>query len=233
MPELPLPTGETWIGGGDLPVSEPNDVLKEFPSTHRRPKTAPVRDAFVEGFTEGFKEYQNQAAYAAAQTDPMRATGIYLASFAEEHTVVPRVGESEESVRSRLFRAPQIISYIAIVDGVNEIIAPYTFSKATLAELELDGWFIHDGTNSEGGEPVWDSFVGAPPEYPDRHPLPLINPNPQLSVPGAVPSRGYPRSFVLYVPELFIANADAIYSQIIGFVESVKGQGISWSMVIG
>ncbi len=223
MPELPLPIDETWIGGGDLPVSEPKDVLKEFPSTHRRPETAPVRDAFVEGFTEGFKEYQNDAAYAAAQSDPMRATGDYLKSFSEEHSVVARPGESEESVRLRLFRAPAIVSYGAILDGVNEILATATINRAKLVELELDGLFVHNGTSA------WDSFIGAEPDYPDRY----YAEQPDLQPPGAVPSRGYPRSFVLYVPTVPGTGADAVYAQIVGFVEAAKGQGVSWSMVVG
>ncbi len=223
MPDLPLPVGETWIGGGDLPVSDSTDVLKEFSTTHRRPEKAPVRDAFAEGYTEGFLEYQNAAAYAAAQSDPMRATGEYLKSFAEEHQVVPRPDESEESVRLRLFRAPQIVTPEAILEGVREILDGYDPSKVTMSELELDGWFVHDGDGT------WDSFVGDDPDYPDRYyeDLPYRRPG------GAVPSDGYPRAFVLHIPNLTGPNASALYEQIIGFVESVKGQGISWSLIVG
>lgn len=223
MPLLPLPPGDTPLNGGDLPVSESSEVLKEFSSIHRRPETAPVRDALVDGFTEGFLEYQRASSYAAAQSNPMLATGEYLLSFADEREVVPGVDESEESIRNRLFQAPSIVTPDAIVDGINAILAPYTSETATWCELELDGVFVHDGTS------VWDSFVGTDPNYPDRYYADQTD----LTPSGYVPSSGYPRSFVIRIPELVALTADETYRQIIGFVESIKGQGISWTLTVG
>lgn len=217
MPLLPLPSGGANIAGGELPVSDAEDVIKAFPATHRRPEVAPVRDAFAEGFADGFIFYQDAAAYAAAQVDPMRATGDYLRSFCDEHQIVPAPGEAEESLRDRMFQAPSIVTANALRLGINAIIGP----GASVSELELDGLFIHNGTSA------WDSFIGADPEYPDRYyaDLPYRRPGG-----AAIPSRGYPRSFFVHIPAGF---SDDVYARVVAFVQSVKGQGISWSLVSG
>ncbi len=262
MPLPPLPVGPTDIDGGDLPVSDASDVLTEFSRPHRNADVAPVRDAFASAFAEGFKEYQNVAAYAADQTNPLLATGDYLASFAEERQIVPRPGESNEDLRARLFETPDIVTPDVIVAGVNEILAPYSTIGCHLSELELDGWFVHDGTAG------WDAFIGTEPNYPDRY----YDDVPSLLPGGCVPSWGYPRSFLLRIPPLetsdelstyildgaagtFVGDgsdtsgsessgavamsvygtanlADEIYSSIVGFVERIKGQGISWGLIV-
>jgi hypothetical protein len=199
MPTLPLPLGTAVLHGGDVPVSDEADVAAEFPRPHRTPTAAPVRDAFTGGWTAGFLEYQNIAARAAAQSDPLRATGDYLKSFAEEHSVIPGADESEESVRSRLFSAPDIVTPDAIVRGVDALLAPYTTKTCRFSELELDGFFVHDGTAE------WDSFVGTDPDYPDRY----YDDLPHRLPGGAVPSSGYLRSFLLRIPALE-DNDDAV-----------------------
>lgn len=254
MPILALPGGDTGLAGGDLPVATEEDVLAEFPVPIKRIAVAPVRDTFVSGWTAGFLTYQVISESAAAQTDPMRATGEYLRSFAEEHSVIPLTGESEESVRSRIYAAPQIVTPDAIVAGIQSIISPHSDGVVHLSELELDGWFVH------AGDAVWDSFVGADPDYPDRY----YTETPYLLPGGAVPSHGYPRSLLIRIPSLdandetitYILDSDAgvfaldvddenamyvfadpqlaedLYRAVIAYVESVKGQGISWALVI-
>jgi hypothetical protein len=257
MPLLPLPSGETSLTGGDLPVSGPEDVLAEFARPHRTPESAPVRDAFVAAWDAGQCAYQNISARAAAQTDPMRATGEYQRSFAEERGIIPGANESEESVRARLFRAPEIVTPNAIRKTVNAIIADFADAECTVSELDLDGQFIHDGTAT------WDSFCGAEPNYPDRY----YDERPWLQPGGAVPSSGDERNFLMRIPVLdtiedyipFVHDGDAewdgvfvhdgtaawdghavfedpktaedLYRFIIGTVNSIKGQGIPWTLV--
>lgn len=267
MPTLPLPSGETALTGGDVPVSEPADVLAELPRPHRNADVAVVRDAIVEAMTEAFKEYQNIAARAAAQCDPLRATGDYLLDFAEERAVVPIAGESETSIRERIFKRREVVSPAAIVTQVDDLLSKYTTKTCHFSELNLDGYFVNDGTAS------WDSFVGAEPNYPDRYYDDLSYRLPG----GAVPSWGYVRQFLLRIPalenadltvsyegEIFVSDgtlyaldgtpyvgvgesslgqgvlylfedpqrAEDLYAQIISLVESIKGQGISWSLVV-
>lgn len=221
MPLLPTPVTESWIGGGDLPVDDAADVLKEFDPIHRRPEVAPVRDAFCEGYSEGFIKYQNVAAFAAAQSDPMRAVEDSLKSFAEEHSIVPTPGETEESIRARMFRAPKIVTPKALVDAVDAFYG--SPGNCFLSELELDGWFVHGDTS------VWDSFVGNSPDYPDRlyDSLTYMNPD------AAIPSSGFPRAFILRIAEIVGPDADTIYQQIVGVVKMLKGQGISIAVEVG
>lgn len=280
MPTIPLPPGGTSLGGGDLPVSSPSDVLAELPETHRRVEVAPVRDAFCEGFAEGFYDYQDFAEHSAAQCDPARATGDYLESLALEREIVKFPGETDVALRARMFAIPDIVSPQAIVDVVNALLAPYSDGECQFIELELDGYFVHDGDPGN----IWDSFVGAPPRYPDRYYEYDASENEgfylENNLPGgAIPSRGYLRSFVLRLPDLsdndiavtyIIEPEDAsyelddgqfvgdgsdtsgsessgligmsifvdpkistdIYASIVAAVESIKGQGITWSAVV-
>lgn len=242
MPLLPLPP-ETSLAGGDLPVSEAADVLAEFPRPQRNPESAPVRDAFAEAFAAGFIEYQSKAEEVAAQTDPLRATGIHLQARAAERGVVPGRSESESSLRARIFATPDIVTPESISDAVDAIIAPLT---CHVCELNLDGWFVP----ANGGTSDWCSFVGSEPNYPDRYYDDVTNGLPG----GAVPSNGLPRSFHVRIPVVgtedefsaigeFYAGAGAyvfadpqtaagIYDAIIARVQAIKGQGISWSLVV-
>ncbi len=259
MPVIPLPFGGAPLHGGAVPVTSSEDVLAEFPRPQRNPASAPVRDAFAAAFAAGFIEYQRQSTRAALQSDPLYATGLYLKSFAEEHAVVAAPGESEESVRARLFLAPEVVTPDFIVAGVNAILAPHSPIGCHLSELELDGWFVHDG------DAEWDSFIGEEPDYPDRY----YDETPYLLPGGAVPSWGYIRSFLLRVPPLELSDddftyvldadddgifigdgsdpaddsvdvyiydspytSDELYAAIVGYVEKVKGQGITWSLVV-
>ncbi len=247
MPFLPLPS-ETTLGS-EIPVSSVEDVLIEFPVPQKNPETAPNRDAIASAYAEGFIEYQNAAERAAAQSDPLRATGNYLKGYAEEHQVVPTPGETESSLRARLFASPLIVTPEAIESVINEIIAPL---ECKISELDMDGWFIHSAADS-----IWDSFVGADPNYPDRY----YDDQPGMSVGGAVPSNNLPRSFHIRIPALqaqdeaydyigdtyfigdivdnggvnvYQSQATSVdkYNDIIARVEKIKGQGISWSMII-
>jgi len=253
MPFLPLPSSTTL--GSEIPVTSAADVLIEFPAPQKSPETAPNRDAVAAAFAEGFIAYQNAAERAAAQSDPLRATGNYLKGYAEEHQVVPGQGETETSLRARLFASPFIVTPEAIEATINEVIAPLT---CKISELDLDGWFIHASYPGDvGDQAVWDSFVGTEPNYPDRY----YDDQPSLRVGGCVPSNNLPRSFHVRIPALqaqdeaydyigdtyFIgdivgnggvniyqgqATSEDKYNTIIARVEKIKGQGISWSMVI-
>lgn len=243
MPFLPLPLDTSLEG--DLPVSTSVDVLSEFPATHKRSAVAPVRDALAAAFAEGFIEYQNRASYASGQSDPLKATGDYLREYAAEHEVVPEVGESDASLRVRIFASPSIVTPEAIEAAINEVIFPHV---CFISELDLDGWFIHSTSPA-----VWDSFVGTDPNYPDRYYSDL----PQTLPGGCIPSNNLPRSFFVRIPALnaqdnalnfigdafFISNtlmniyasvktSTDLYNAVIARVESIKGQGISWSLMI-
>ncbi len=267
MPLLPLPPGDTSLSGGDLPVVDASDVLAEFPQPQRNAETATVRDAFCEAFSLGFIEYQNAAPYAAAQCDPIRATGVHLRAIASDRTIPVGRSDTDETIRARIFATPNIVTPDAIEDAINEILADRTTSVCHISELNLDGYFVHGNQLVTEIEYAWDSFIGAEPNYPDRY----YDDVPSLLPGGAVPSSGRPRSFAVRVPSLagsnnlfnfvssnpetfagdgsdtsgsessgdigfFVYNdpqtADDLYSTIIAVVSSLKGQGMSWSLLV-
>lgn len=252
MPQLPLPPGGAPLDGGDLTVSDSSDVASELPNNIATIAIAPVRDAFLEAWTAGFVKYQKIASYAAAQSDPMRATGDYLLDFADEHGVIPAIDDTEEDIRAQLFATPEIVTPQAILDGVNGILANYTTKTAYYHEYELDGMFVQA---TSVGSP-WCSFAGAAPNYPDRY----YDADPAYAPVGCVPWNGRPRSFVLRIPVLGL-NADQyayvntvatssgpfagsgfyvfksndiasdVYASIVRLVDRIKGQGMTWTMI--
>ncbi len=261
MPTLPLPLGDTDLGGGDLPVTTGADVLAEFPQPQRNAEVAPVRDAFCETFALGFLEYQNAAAQAAAQIDMLRATGLHLRAIAEARTVAVGRSDDDETLRARILATPEIVTPEAIYAAINEVLAPRTDKTCQVSELNLDGYFVHAGTS------VWDSFIGSEPNYPDRY----YEDVPESLPGGAVPSSGRPRSFAIRVPSLAGSNnlftyassnpetfagdgsdtagsetsgalgyftyadsktSDDLYDTIVSVVNAIKGQGITWSLLV-
>jgi hypothetical protein len=263
-----LPVGAP-LQGGSLPVAGPDDVLGVFDDDHRAPDTAVVRDGFVLAFTTGFLGYQSAASYAAAQCDPLRATGDYLRSLASEHGIIPNNGETDAGIQNRIFLAPQIVTPLATADQINNLIAPFTTSQCIVLELGCDCWFV------SAGDASWDSFVSASDDvthhyqdrlYPDdaaeNGGLFFSNAAPHQ----AIPSPGIPRSFHVRAPSLaaadqlfafvsdsdnatfFVDAGDAVagptfifqntvteedlYEAIIGLVDSIKGQGMTWSLYV-
>lgn len=274
MPNLPLPVGGAGIGAGDLPVSDGSDVLAEFSDGHRLPETAPVRDAFCEAFAVTHLTYQDAAHVAIAQTDPLRATGDFLVAKALEREIVPFVGETPASIRSRMFSAPELVSPNAIVNAINTLISPYTDKECEFLELDLDGIFVHDGTVTE-----WDGFfLDGNPRYPDRYYIDDAAENDGFYLENNLPggpliSFGYRRNFHIRLPSLDAADdilafaidsddeimaigdgsdtsgaesdgsvatsvffdgvtAEELYAAIVNKVESIKGQGMTWSVIV-
>lgn len=145
-----------------VPVTSPADVKAELPTIIKQSQNAPVRDALTAAMAEMFKAHQDASKYAADQASVDRATGIYLAGLASDHGIVPASGESNDSLRSRIFDAPLIVTPQAIINAINAIVLPYTTVRPQIFE-EIDCNFITDDTASFDS-----SFVSANPRYPDR-----------------------------------------------------------------
>lgn len=163
MPTLPVPF-PLIPAGGDLPVKSTDDCRDALPDNVRRPRPedAPVREAILAGETAMFLAYQERAAYAAAQSDPTRAVGIYLQAHAEDRGVDVKDDEPDEQLRTRVFQR-DLISPTAILAAADAILAPYTSKRARYLESGLDRLFIGDGTAT------FHSFIAyVDPEYPDR-----------------------------------------------------------------
>ncbi len=194
----------TPIGGGRPPVETYEDVLAEYPAQVQSVETAPVRDAIAEAQAAGFIEYQIRAEELAGQCDPLRATGIFLDSLGQDRDTFRLPLEGDAAYRARTFAAKHVVTFDAIIAEVASIIAGYTTTAPRLFE-NLDGWFVHNSDPS-----VWDSFVGAPPNYPDRDYTTVPEYEPQ----GAVPfSDALGRGLVLVIPSL--DHADDLINYVI------------------
>lgn len=205
--------------GGQLPVSSTEDVLAAYPEHVKGQTDAPVRDAIVEGQTEMFLSYQLRTDYAAAQSDPTRATGTYLDGFANSVGIHRQADEQDEPLRDRLFSIPAIVSPNNIKAAVDAILSQYTTKECALAESVLDRWFVSDGLST------WHSFVGdgtsdMTPYYPDR----LYDERSGSSPGGPLAfSNHNGRHFILRVPEL--TNVSSIGSFVFDGTENNRFLG--------
>lgn len=139
-----------------------SDVLAVLPAFVRRSDSAPVRDALAAALVEILRRYRQLSAYAAAQCDITRATGIYLQSLCAEHGVFKQDGETDDALRARALTVPSLVTPAAILAAANTILALYTSGRAQYAESVLDRWFVQDGTAP------WHSFVGVQAQYLSR-----------------------------------------------------------------
>ncbi len=149
-----------------VPVATSAEVLAVLPSFLRTSDPAPVRDALIAALTEVFRTYQVKAAYAAAQADPGRATGIYLEGLAEDHNVFRQPAETLAQLRARIFSAPSIVTPAAIIAAVNSIVLPFTTIEPQVFE-DIDCNFITDDGGGANGY-AYDTFVGSNPRAPSR-----------------------------------------------------------------
>src|SRR5579883_2421506 len=114
MPSLPAPT-PLIPAAGDLVVSDSSDVLAVLPSFVRASDSAPVRDAIAAGLAAILRRHQELAGYASAQSDLLRATGLYLQGLCEDRGVFAQPGERDEDLRARALTTPDLVTPEAIL----------------------------------------------------------------------------------------------------------------------
>lgn len=158
-PHLTYPTVP---GSGEVYVKGLSDVAKLYPKEWKQEADAPVRDAIGTGLTVALQELQVAVGYSAAQSDPLRATDRYLLGLAEDRGFVPAPNEAQEAFRARISDTPGLVTYDAILALVTDLLAPYTPIAPRLFDSVEDRYFVTDGAGA------YHSFVGAPPDYPDR-----------------------------------------------------------------
>ena len=204
MPLLPLPplTGAgVPIDSGDLPVSSSTDVAAAWSQDVMAAEVAPVRDAVVAGQTAALLEYQRDRRYAAAQSDPLRATGEYLDEIGNERGVVRQPGElgiaGDTTYRARVNARPSVVDPNDIVAAANAVLAPYTAISCRYAERS-------DGTFASAGDSTWSCHAftepgGSTPNYPDRNYAGIPNRRPTGCQANG---DSYGRWFLLRVPDI-------------------------------
>jgi hypothetical protein len=154
-------------GAGPRPFRTRDDVLAQLDDLLKgnSDTLAPIRDALVDALTALLFQLQFRSEYAIAQADLLRATEQYLTSVGGDDRMVPQApGEGDEAYRARLLATPSTVTEEAITLGVNIILAPFTTTQCQLIDNILDRWYVSTGLPDAG----FHSFIGAPPEYPDR-----------------------------------------------------------------
>jgi len=215
MPTLPLP-GPVVLSAGDLPVQTAADVLDVLPKSHLPDQgSTAVRDTLVQGLLSILLEYQNRAAYAAAQSDPGRATSAYEDGLFNDRSFHRATGELDEPFRTRGLAAPALVSPVNIAAAVNAILAKYTTIQCQILESNQDGMFLTDGSGT-----YFCTLGNAAPFYPDRLYPSDVTSNGGVFRPNADPGGSWifpdnnGRLFVVRVPDLtsyssthvFVAN---------------------------
>lgn len=146
------------------PVTTTDDVLAVLPFFLKPSDPPPVRDAIIAALVAMFRTYQAKSSYASAQSDILRANGIYLDGLASDREIFRQVSEDDESLRTRILSIPGLVTPAAILAAVNSIIAGFTTAQAQLFEASVDRWFVNNGNSAS----QWHSFIGQNPFYQDR-----------------------------------------------------------------
>lgn len=224
MPNLPLPPlpGGVPIDCGPLPVADEDDVSAQWSPEINESQSAPVRDAIKGGQLALALEYQKRARYAAAQSDPLRATGEYEDEiFGYERGIQRQKGESHDAYRARGLSFEGTVDPNDIIAAANAVLAPYTSISCRYAE-QSDGWFLSDtATTDHGGTRIWSSHLfDAPgnaanvPSYPDR--AYANDPSTLTSIPNRRPPGAMPnfdtqgRWFLLRCPDISPVDATTV-----------------------
>ena len=190
------------------PVLSSDDVKAEWSADVLNNQTGPNIPAVIDGETALLVAYQDAAAYAAAQSDPLRATGEYLDEVGWERDIHRIPGELDATYSPRVNALPAVTDPNDILAAVNAILAPYTATQARYSERS-DAWFVSDGTAS------WSSHVfegvNRAPNYPDRCYVDAVAPG-RLALPGRRPggarvfSDNGGRYFEIRIPDLAPVN---------------------------
>ena len=143
--------------------------MSHLPDILLRPEVDEIREALVAALAALMQEWQYRSDHAAALSDPLRSVKQYLRALGRDRGVSKAISEDEESYRARFISQRQSVIESALIAGINAILSLVTTTECQLNDAALDGWFIHNGTDGNGGPPKWHSFVGSGPNYPDRY----------------------------------------------------------------
>lgn len=202
---------------GSLPAETLDDINSHLPAELKINDPAPVRDSLFSSLLACLQQYQLLSAYAAAQSNPVYATGEYLEGLAQDRTVLKAPGESDLSLSGRLFAPVACVTPQAIIGAANTILANAAASNISCEYLEsaLDRIFVFDGTQPA----TLHSFIGpVSPQYTDRFYKDDAALNGGSYVPGRAPGGAwcfgdeYGRMLVLRSPVLVHANSEHTFT---------------------
>lgn len=200
-------------------------------------QVAPIRDAIIAGQFSAMFALVKASRRAAAQNNPLRATGPCLDDIGGERGIYRQVGEPDDppnavlygppavAYRQRINAEPNVVDPNDVIAAANNVLAPYTTISCRYAE-QSDGWFIDDGSSTAYSSHVFQelptplvpvlpptSNVQTVPNYPDRL-YPSATPAGLLSIPNRRPpgamlnGDSYARWFLLRVPDISQVDTD-------------------------
>jgi hypothetical protein len=155
------------VVSSSLPVESVDDVAAEWSADVYDPTAdQPILVAIQLGQTAMLLAYQDAAAFAAAQSDPLFATDEYLDEIGSYELGVNRQkGELDELYRSRFYNQTTV-SPEEIVAVANAVLAPYTLTSCVYFE-HLDAWYVRGDCFD-----IKDATATSPIEIKVRHNLP-------------------------------------------------------------
>lgn len=176
MPLLPLPLNGSAIDNGDLPIVDQDSIAALEPHLVRDSDSAPVRDAIRAALVAMFTYYQDQTSGAAAQSDVLYATGIYLDGLGRDEGVFrdpnsePYTQAGDAAYRARIITQGGTVTPQAICAAVNALLAPYTNIPCRYLESLLDRGYCRTNTTNPNVAYVRNGQVvgNVDPTYVDR-----------------------------------------------------------------
>lgn len=167
MATLPLPSGSS-LAGGDLPVSTTEDILAVFPRFVKVLDNAVVRDAIIAALTAMMENYQNQSDNSVQMSDVLAAVDSALTGLGADRGIFKAEGEADEDYRTRIISIPEVITPTAIIDIVNNLLAPFTTIESEYCESILDRWYVGTSDARSWHSYVFDDTTDLNPGYKDR-----------------------------------------------------------------
>lgn len=173
MTALPAPIPASGTGPGDvLPVVTTADVLAVLPAFLKPGDPAAVRDGMIAALTAIIVAYQSASGFSSANSDVLRAKGIYLDGLGKDRKVFRAPSELDPSYRARILGIPSMVTPAALVAGVNAILAPFTTVQCQYFESGMDRWYARTKSATTGFHSfVWSrATIGSRrcPYYLDR-----------------------------------------------------------------
>jgi len=136
-------TQPTIVASQQLPVVTQDDVASEWSDdVFDASNPPPIVSAIQAGQTAMLLAYQRASAYAAAQSDPARATGEYEDECGWEREVNRQANESDGNYRARLFHQT-VVDPVDIIAAANRVLAPFTATSCVYFE-HSDCWFARE-----------------------------------------------------------------------------------------
>lgn len=152
MPVLDFPASwEVSPHLRDAPVQTREDVLRLMPRWMREGEPTAVVEGIADGVLEAFVRRASKLAEYGAQANAIYATGDSLDLCGEAVGIRRALAEDDEAYRTRVLAQDAGITPRAILEQIDDILAPVTVSQAYYYERPDDEPFVRSKTHDSTG----------------------------------------------------------------------------------